>query len=257
MNLGSFESGGGGEINMRPIKVVLFDLDDTLVHFEDYWNPSLLETFRRHPATRMLDPDRLLEVWWEKNAIYERQYHDQLITIRQFRNFRLIEALAEFGVAIDETVAEEFNDLHKTISKSYMKADPKLVELLKELKQSYSLGLVTNGTAAWQYDKLDAMGIRSWFEPGGIFISEEVGVEKPHPGIFLKALEHFRAAPEETVFVGDSWKHDIEGATRVGIRSIWLNKRHEPAGHNDMLMGEIFDIFELRNVLGLAKCESR
>lgn len=68
----------------------------------------------------------------------------------------------------------------------------RLIDLLTELKQSYEIGLVTNGVAAWQYDKLEAMGISQLFEPGSIFISEEVGYEKPAPEIFLKALEHFK-----------------------------------------------------------------
>jgi len=42
---------------MAPVKLILFDLDDTLVHFEDYWAQSMVEAFRRHAATRDLDAE--------------------------------------------------------------------------------------------------------------------------------------------------------------------------------------------------------
>jgi phosphoglycolate phosphatase-like HAD superfamily hydrolase len=54
------------------IKAVLFDLDDTLIHFDDYWKSSLMETFRRHQATRGLEPERLFEVLRERNAVYQK-----------------------------------------------------------------------------------------------------------------------------------------------------------------------------------------
>lgn len=125
----------------------------------------------------------------------------------------------------------------------------RLIDLLTELKQSYEIGLVTNGVAAWQYDKLEAMGISQLFEPGSIFISEEVGYEKPDPEIFLKALEHFQVLPEEAVFVGDSWRNDIEGSSKVGIKSIWHNDGNDGFPDNHLLLGKIANIFELRKYL--------
>lgn len=82
----------------------------------------------------------------------------------QFRNLILIHTLAEFGRSIVEDIANDFNMLHKSISKSFIKSDPTLIEFLLELKRSYSLGIVTNGTTSWQQDKIDAIGIRSLFD---------------------------------------------------------------------------------------------
>lgn len=234
---------------MSDVRVVLFDLDDTLVHFDDYWKISLLEAFRRHPATRGIDPDRLFEVLWEKNVLYEQRYHAKEITIWQYWNWRLIDALAVFGREIGEAEADGFTRFHHSLSESFIKADPALAELLSELKRKYAIGLVTNGTAGWQYGKLEAAGLDPLFEPGSVVISEEVGWEKPAPEIFVEALGRFGAKPEEAVFVGDSWKHDIEGAAAVGIRSIWFNKRNAAVPEHPLLIGTIADISELRRYL--------
>jgi len=112
---------------MAPVKLILFDLDDTLVHFDDYWGQSLLEAFRRHAATRDLDAEALFEVVWKHNAVFAAKYHQKEITLRDYWNFRLIRALAEFGRAIDVDGAEHFNQFHQTLSLSFIKPDPATV----------------------------------------------------------------------------------------------------------------------------------
>lgn len=239
---------GGGD-NDASYKIILFDLDDTLIHFEDYWQDSLIETFRRHKSTRDFDVDSLLEVLLSHNSIFEVMYHNQEITIDQFRNFRLIHSLAEFDSNIDEETAIDFNMLHKSMSKLFMKSDPILKEFLLDLKRSYLLGIVTNGTTIWQQDKIDAMGIRSLFASDAIIISEEVGFDKPSPEIYHKALSIFHVVAEETLFVGDSWANDIEGPGNVGIRSIWFNKKREERRKHPKLLGEISELQELKRYL--------
>lgn len=235
---------------MSLTKLILFDLDDTLIHFEDYWKPSLKETFRQHKATLGFDTNKLFDVLWKHNAKFEAMYHNQEITLDQFRNFRLIDTLAEFGSRdIDENIANDFNRLHRTISKSFMKSDAVLIDWLNELKRSYSLGIVTNGTTSWQQDKIDAMGIRPLFAAESIIISEEVGFEKPAPEIYHKALSNFQISAEETIFVGDSWMNDVEGPGRVGVKSVWFNKKREEVPENRNLIGAITKIQELEHFL--------
>jgi HAD superfamily hydrolase (TIGR01509 family) len=233
---------------MSSTKLILFDLDDTLLHFEDYWKPSLLETFRRYEFSKDLNPDQLFEILWKYNGKYAVMYHNKEITLKQFRNNRLIETLADFGRSIDEKTAVNFNSLHKTISKSFIKPDEKLKELLAELKSSYSLGIITNGTS-WQHDKIDAMGIRSFFIPESLIISEEIGFEKPAPEIYHRALSVFQIPAEETLFVGDSWVNDVEGPGNVSISSIWFNKKKEEVRKHPRLKGVITKIEEIKHFL--------
>ena len=49
-----------------------------------------------------------------------------------------------------------------------------------------------------------------------------VGAEKPDPAIFRAALDALDAAPETTLFVGDSLSRDCEGARRAGMGFIWI-----------------------------------
>lgn len=56
-----------------------------------------------------------------------------------------------------------------------------------------------------------------WFE-GGIF-SHEAGVRKPHPDVYLKALELTQSKPEETIFIDDK-KINLPPAEKLGMKTI-------------------------------------
>ncbi len=54
--------------------------------------------------------------------------------------------------------------------------------------------------------------------------STEVGIGKPHPPVFLKALERAGVTPDEAIHVGDSYRSDVQGAQGVGIRPLLLDR---------------------------------
>jgi len=50
------------------------------------------------------------------------------------------------------------------------------------------------------------------------------GVAKPHPDIFIKALNNYNCTPENAWYIGDSKKEDYWGAKAVGMKSFWLSR---------------------------------
>jgi putative hydrolase of the HAD superfamily len=50
--------------------------------------------------------------------------------------------------------------------------------------------------------------------------SLEHGYMKPHPSIFEAALRSAGVAASESVMVGDSLAHDVDGAKRLGMRAV-------------------------------------
>ena len=58
---------------------------------------------------------------------------------------------------------------------------------------------------------------------------------KPHPSIFRAALQLLDVTPAEAVMVGDSFKHDVEGALNVGMRAVLLNRGDAAAPKVDAL----------------------
>jgi len=91
--------------------------------------------------------------------------------------------------------------------------------VLEALGERYRLGIVSNF-----YGNLEAVCQSSGLAPMFAVVtdSRRVGAEKPDPAIFRAALETLRAAPETTVYVGDSLRRDCEGARRAGIGFVWI-----------------------------------
>ncbi len=58
--------------------------------------------------------------------------------------------------------------------------------------------------------------------------SSEHGLMKPHPSIFRAALAAMAVDPGEALMVGDSVRHDVEGAIRAGLRAALLHRGEEP-----------------------------
>ncbi len=56
---------------------------------------------------------------------------------------------------------------------------------------------------------------------------------KPHPSIFEAALKQVDVRAEESVMVGDSLSHDIEGARRVGMRGVLVQRSEEITAGTD------------------------
>ncbi len=57
--------------------------------------------------------------------------------------------------------------------------------------------------------------------------SSEHGLMKPHPSIFLAALQLVGANPSEALMVGDSVRQDIEGGLKAGMRAVLLQRSGE------------------------------
>ncbi|WP_019670899.1 HAD family hydrolase [Eudoraea adriatica] len=85
--------------------------------------------------------------------------------------------------------------------------------------------ILTDLTAHIQYRKIEKLNLMDFVD--FLVTSEEVGVEKPHPYIFTRALQKLNCTASEALMIGDSWQKDIVGANAMGIQSIWINHKKE------------------------------
>ena len=90
------------------------------------------------------------------------------------------------------------------------------IDALERLSSSYTLGSLTNGNADPRRLALDRYFSFS-------FSAAEVGVGKPAPAMFEAALGHNGARPEEAVHIGDHPVDDVQGASAVGMHTVWAN----------------------------------
>jgi putative hydrolase of the HAD superfamily len=98
-------------------------------------------------------------------------------------------------------------------------------DLVKALKQrGYPLALVADGPVGTFANCLGHYGLFDLFDCHAI--SENLGVEKPHPAMFRHALDNLGIAPEDygkVVMMGNYLERDIYGANSLGMISVWID----------------------------------
>lgn len=102
------------------------------------------------------------------------------------------------------------------------------VDFLQKLYGKAKLYIVTNGVATTQSQRLALSGITKYID--GIFISENLGCEKPDIRYFEKVAELLGGLDKsKTVMVGDSLTSDIKGGIAFGVDTCWFNPKGKPA----------------------------
>jgi HAD superfamily hydrolase (TIGR01509 family) len=119
---------------------------------------------------------------------------------------------------IDE---EKFQDLIRKIINKY-ETFPALWKVLPELRKSYKLAIINNGTRFTIPIFKSTFGFDDYFD---VFLNSAMErVKKPDIRIYILASERLRVNPKECLFMDDDLIN-IEGANRTGMASIWWKDR--------------------------------
>jgi putative hydrolase of the HAD superfamily len=97
------------------------------------------------------------------------------------------------------------------------------VKILGDLKQrGKQLGLITDGEPKRQWGKIDALGIRAYFD--AIVVTHELGPEygKPHPFAFERVMQKTAASGADLAYVADNVAKDFLAPNRLGWTTIQL-----------------------------------
>jgi len=191
-------------------RAVLFDLDDTLYDLRAYWTGRLERAFTRVRAHYTLLDQAALVQSAIQSKVYMAQMPDFLRTLE----------------VDDEMLIAEVSEQYRLNWFAELELAEDARPVLSQLRQSFKLGLVTNGPPNTQRPKIERFGLSEWMDV--IVVSGEAGVAKPDPAIFALALAQLEVEPEEALYVGDSAENDLCGAAAAGMASIWLNARNEP-----------------------------
>ena len=103
-----------------------------------------------------------------------------------------------------------------------LSAHEDVIEVLKLLKRytSLKLGVITNGVTVKQAEKIVRLDVYPYLDPSAIFISDQVGMNKPNTKLFLRACREVGVRPPDAMYVGDDPQLDVDPANRVGMISV-------------------------------------
>lgn len=192
------------------IKALLFDLDNTLTD--------------RNGAV-----EKYMHQWLRKN-FPEMPYQQMEAELKK------IMAIDSWGYSCRDLFCEwikanypgdftpkSFLDEYLAEVPLYLKPCPQISGLVQELANHYLTGILTNGGSCTQRMKLEATGLQNAFARERIFISAELGYDKPLPQAYAAVLDTLQMAPEEVLMIGDDPINDVAGARKSGLKTCWVS----------------------------------
>ncbi len=244
------------------IRAVVFDLFDTLVDLSMENLPRVRVSGREIPSTL----GALHEAAREGKEISFDDFSDALIDVDRrhrkshYENNRELSTRERFRILCEEIelphaeFAQRLTDVHMGMIYDCAATPDHHARVLADLAQRVRLGLCSNfSDAATARRILEESGLAETLH--SMVISEDVGIRKPHPGIFEAVLKELEVAPEETLHVGDNLTADVIGASGLGIRTVWITRRiPDPDGALRKHEGpapdwQIHDLAELESLL--------
>lgn len=121
------------------------------------------------------------------------------------------------------------------------------IEILNYLSSKYPIFVASNASAKQQRARLKSVNMYNYFND--IFLSEEIGAEKPSKEFFSYCINKIGFKNNEIVMIGDSLSADISGASEIGINTIWYNHNGVKEPLNATYNYKIDSLLELKNIL--------
>ncbi len=214
---------------------ICFDIDDTLYSRGALLIQAAEETLRRTDGFIMSDEtsfsgEVFLKIFYEKSDENFALVESGAITARESNIWRLQQTFLTMGLPTESWQGAYFTDRYTQLQNQIM-LSPIMRKLLEDLARcagkttgQLRLGIVTNGASGHQWKKYRQLGLERYIPKAYVTVSGDVGMSKPDPGIFHAAENAIGLPPRDLWLVGDSLKHDIEGAQAAGWHTIWMNR---------------------------------
>jgi len=212
------------------INVILFDVGGTLLNVY----PSVGAVYARVAAKHGIQAEpavlqsRFFEAW-------EKQKSQNRVMTRGWWEHVVREVFAPFPFSQWPAL---FEDLYQTFAQpDVWKVYDDVLPTLNALKGKYRLAVASN----WD-ERLPALlknlGLADYFET--MFVSGLMGIAKPNPGFFHRALQTLKSPAEETLHIGNDPDEDWKAARKAGLHALLLDRRqHVSTPH---LLARLMDL---------------
>lgn len=193
---------------LNKIKLLIFDLDDTLYPEMEYVRSGFKEVSKKISKLTGIGQMKvysnlLREYQKEKKAVFDR----------------LLKALNLYS---PELVAELINmyRYHKPKIKPYNDVN----KTLNILRGRFILGIVTDGECTRQLAKIEALKLAGYFHKIICTGEGAKDYKKPSTKPFLDMISYFKVKPIEAAYIADNVQKDFYGPNKLGILSIRIKR---------------------------------
>ncbi len=202
---------------MSSFKAIIFDLGGTLLHL-DY--PYISTELRKH-GYEIAEPDFFESVSRINHKMEEVLAANPASTDASRWQIYFDWLCDELQVELDRDnfILNRLKPRHASHN-LWNYVLPGTQELLKTLKSSYRLAMISNSDGRAE-QKTVQYGLRPHLE--FVIDSHCVGIEKPDPKIFKLALEKLSLYPGDCLYIGDIYSIDVVGSRAAGLTPILID----------------------------------
>lgn len=203
----------------KDIKAIIFDLDGTLYDYK---------------KLNQIANKKVEEYICENYTITEKQYKVYYLESRKYVKKRLKNTAAEHNrllyfqhlmELLEEKpvgVALKLYHIYWETLLNNIKLYDGVMDILKFcIDNKIKIAICTDLTVQIQHRKIEKLKLEKYIDC--LVTSEEIGVEKPNSQMYDSVVKKLGIEPIETIFVGDSWERDVQGAIQYGITPLWFN----------------------------------
>ena len=213
------------------VKVVIFDLFETLISEFDAGHPSITEVAQ----TLGLPAEDFKREYVNHRPARCTGQLDYAVSLRY-----IVGKLG--GKSPENTIKTLAERRHSAFARHLRHVEPEILDMLNEIAASgIRIGLISNTDGSeildWENSPL------SDFFNVTVF-SNVVGMVKPDPDIYQHACENLGVAPSDCIFIGDGNSDELRGAAQVGMSpfcAAWFLRQHTDLLGEDIVMHRAAD----------------
>lgn len=226
------------------ITTILWDVDGTLLDFAAAEKAAIRNLFEEYHLGECTDEmllrySRINKTYWER--LERGEITKAEVLVGRFQEFFEAEG-------IDSAITLEFNQKYQIFLGDTIVYRDNSFQIVKSLQGKVRQYVVSNGTVIAQTKKLNRSGLGALMD--GVFLSEQIGVEKPNLEFFDKVFDIIGDIDRNQIMiVGDSLTSDICGGNRAGIITCWYNPEKAEKIENVHVDYEITNLREVYRIL--------
>ena len=225
-------------------KYLLWDIDGTVLDFLASEAYAIRALFQKYNIGEC--DDEKLRLYSQINVKYWQKLERGKMTKPEI----LVERFREFFsiIGADTSIAESFNIDYQVTLGDHIEFVGNAEEILLSQKGRFTLAAVTNGTKVAQEKKLRLSGLDKVFD--SIFISEDIGAEKPSEEFFKVVFEELDITDKkEVLIIGDSLTSDMKGGFLSRIDTCWYNPKGKENTLGIPVTYEIDDLDKIEDIV--------
>ena len=204
----------------KKYKIFLFDLDETLLDFHASEKIALEKVLR---ANGLSFSDDVYTAFKAYNKSLWKELEKGTINREELFIKRFVYIFSQCEGDSSKLEPLKVNsDFIRTMSENGVLIEGSL-ELLKKTKEEIAdckIYIVTNGATINAKGRIASTGLDKYID--GIFVSEDMGVNKPSKEYFDMVLESINQPASACIVIGDSLSSDMLGAKNASMASVWF-----------------------------------